>query len=208
MTPPASMKPLPRGRHNLSREEVAESQRLRLVRAMAEVMAKKGYAATSVADILRRARVSRESFYELFADKEACFVSAFDAAYGHLLEAVAASQGSGEEAPRAGASALGAVLENYLAAITSDPAAARVFLIEVYAAGPKALGRRLELQRGLVDALAAALGASTKEDRFAVEALVAATVSMVTARLALGDVDGVRALHAPLMALAGQLGFG
>ena len=60
---------LPRGRHSLSREEVARSQRDRLVRAMADVMAEKGYARTSVADIVRGAGVSRESFYERFGSK-------------------------------------------------------------------------------------------------------------------------------------------
>ena len=78
------MEPLPRGRHSLSREEVAGSQRERLQRAMAEVMAEKGYALTSVADVLRRARVSRETFYELYSSKEDCFMSVFDAAYAAI----------------------------------------------------------------------------------------------------------------------------
>ncbi len=82
------MTPLPRGRHGLSREQVEASQRLRLMRAMAEVMAEKGYARTSVADILRRARVSRETFYELFDSKQDCFMSAFEQAYAHILDAV------------------------------------------------------------------------------------------------------------------------
>jgi AcrR family transcriptional regulator len=72
------MSPLPRGRHGLSREAVEGSQRTRLLRAMVDVMADKGYAGTSVADILRRARVSRETFYELFSSKEDCFMSAFE----------------------------------------------------------------------------------------------------------------------------------
>jgi AcrR family transcriptional regulator len=63
------MQPLPRGRHSLSREEVEGSQRERVQRAMAEAMAEKGYALTSVADILRRARVSRETFYELYTSR-------------------------------------------------------------------------------------------------------------------------------------------
>ena len=195
-------RPLPRGRHGLPREQVTGSQRLRLVRAMAETMAEKGYARTTVADVLRRARVSRETFYELFSSKEECFMSAFEEAYRYAGEAISAAPA----ARRTGTERLAAILDGYLGALASDPAAARVFLIEVYAAGPRALERRLELQRGLVDALARLLGASGPEERFAVEALVAATVSLVTARLAAGDVDGLRDLHGPLIGLAKRLG--
>jgi AcrR family transcriptional regulator len=198
-------RPLPRGRHRLSREQVVASQRMRLLRAMAEAMAEKGYARTSVADVLRRARVSRETFYELFSSKEDCFMSAFEQAYGHIVEAISSVP---RIADQSGIERLARVLEDYLRALASDPVAARVFLIEVYAAGPSALERRLELQRGLVDALAGFLGAEGVEDRFAVEALVAAIVSMVTARLAAGDVDGVRNLHGPIVALAKRLGLG
>jgi AcrR family transcriptional regulator len=203
------MTPLPRGRHGLSREEVEGSQRLRLVRAMAEVMAEKGYARTSVADILRRARVSRETFYELFDSKEDCFMSAFDEAYRGIGEALAAGAGGELAAGGAGGRAvLDIVLEHYLAALASEPDLARVFLIEVYAAGPKAMERRLELQRGLVEVLAQLIGAKSAEDRFAVEAAVAAIVSLVTARLAVGDPEGIRDLHAPLLQLLERLGLG
>ncbi|MFL5846135.1 MAG: TetR/AcrR family transcriptional regulator [Solirubrobacteraceae bacterium] len=187
---------LPRGRHSLTREEVARSQRERLVRAMAEVMAEQGYARTSVADILRAAGVSRETFYQQFSSKEDCFMSAFEEAYGLILSATAAGAGSGAAAPPA---LLDGVLAGYLEALADSPALARLFLVEVYAAGPEALARRAELQRGLVAALATALGT---DDRFAVEALVASITALVTARLVAGDIDGLRALHAPLAAFA------
>lgn len=203
------MKPLPRGRHRLSRDQVVGSQRIRLLRALAEVMAEKGYARTSVADVLRRARVSRETFYELFDSKEDCFMSAFEEAYGHLSAAIAAAPGDGE--PGAGGAAierLSVVLEHYLGALAADPATARVFLIEVYAAGPAAIERRQALQRELVDAIAGLVGAARKEDRFAVEALLAAVVSLVTSRLAVGDAAGLRDLHAPILDLVCRLGLG
>jgi AcrR family transcriptional regulator len=69
---------LPRGRHGLPREVVAQSQRERLLAAVVRVTAAKGYQATSVADILEAAGVGRESFYKHFKDKEDCFVAAFD----------------------------------------------------------------------------------------------------------------------------------
>ncbi|HEV7687975.1 MAG TPA: helix-turn-helix domain-containing protein, partial [Acidimicrobiia bacterium] len=69
---------LPSGRHGLTREAVVASQRGRLVDAMAQIVAEKGYPATTVADVVERAGVSRRTFYEQFADKEACFLAAYD----------------------------------------------------------------------------------------------------------------------------------
>lgn len=197
------MKPLPRGRHGLPRDDVVRSQRSRLVRALAETMAERGYARTSVADILRAARVSRETFYELFSSKEDCFMSAFEDAYAAILEAVAAGsrQSGGPAIER-----FSRLLDDYLGALAADPASARVFLIEVYAAGPTAIERRLELQRRLADAIAEAFELSGPEARFTVEAYLAAVVSLVTARLAVGDVAGLRGLRPPLVALARRMG--
>ena len=68
----------PSGRHRLPREVVAQSQRERMLEAMIRVVAKKGYAATTIADVTKAAGVSRTTFYELFEDKEACFLAAYD----------------------------------------------------------------------------------------------------------------------------------
>src|SRR5437763_11285936 len=90
---------LPRGRHGLSREQVVGSQRGRIFRAMAETMARKGYAATSVSEVLRAAGVSRETFYEQFSSKEECFIAAFEAAVGSVLGAVVGGPGDEARAP-------------------------------------------------------------------------------------------------------------
>jgi AcrR family transcriptional regulator len=203
----AEMTPLPRGRHRLSREEVVASQRLRLVRAMAEVMAEQGYAKTSVADILRSARVSRETFYELFDSKQDCFMSAFEQAYAHILDAILKSAPKGASAARSEPpiERFSRVFGHCLEALASDPAVARVFLIEVYAAGPEAIERRLELQAGLVRAITDLVGAD-EEERFTVEALLAAVVQLVTARLVVGDIDGLRNLHGPVVSLVRRIG--
>jgi hypothetical protein len=131
-------------------------------------------------------------------------MSVFDAAYAAIGEAMAASGGSGDGS---GGNRLARVLDDYLGAIASDPVTARVFLIEVYAAGPKAIERRTALQQGLVDVLASAIGAEER-DRFAVEAGIAAIAALVTARLAVGDVDGIRALRDPIVELLERLGIG
>ena len=59
---------LPRGRHSLERSVVATSQRARMIEAIVTAVAEKGYAAATVGDVIRRARVSRTTFYAMFAD--------------------------------------------------------------------------------------------------------------------------------------------
>src|SRR5215218_6805837 len=76
---------LPRGPHHLARDEVMASQRGRMLDAMAQVVAEKGYGAATVADVIERAGVSRKTFYEHFRDKEACFLAAFDTGVEILL---------------------------------------------------------------------------------------------------------------------------
>src|SRR3954453_9402858 len=69
---------------------------------MAGTMAEKGYVATSVADVLRAAKVSRETFYEQFDSKEDCFMSALEAATGVVLAQAFATRPAGRTPPRRG----------------------------------------------------------------------------------------------------------
>src|SRR6185437_3658246 len=95
-------RPLPRGPHKLSREEVERSQRDRILWAMAEVSAERGYAHVSVADVLSRAGVSRATFYQLFRDKEDCFGAAYEA-LAELITSTLASEFARLEAQETGA---------------------------------------------------------------------------------------------------------
>ena len=132
---------LPRGPHSLAREEVLASQRGRMLDAMAQVVSEKGYGATTVADVIERAGVSRKTFYEHFKDKEACFLGAFDAGVEIVLATVrAADPGEGRPLVRARAR-----VRAYLEVLAAEPAFARTFVIEVGAAGPRALQRRREV---------------------------------------------------------------
>ncbi|HEY6310431.1 MAG TPA: helix-turn-helix domain-containing protein, partial [Streptosporangiaceae bacterium] len=67
---------LPRGRSRLPQPDVRASQRERLLRSVIAAVSESGYLAVTVADIVRRARVSRVAFYAHFADKEDCFLAA------------------------------------------------------------------------------------------------------------------------------------
>ncbi|MCA4779309.1 TetR/AcrR family transcriptional regulator [Acinetobacter towneri] len=68
---------LPRGSHHLAPEQVLLAQKARLIEAAAQCIHQKGYAATSVQDIIHLAGVSRTTFYKLFQDKEACYFHCF-----------------------------------------------------------------------------------------------------------------------------------
>lgn len=135
---------LPRGPHRLAREEVLASQRARMLEAMAHAVAAKGYAATTVANVVGGAGVSRKTFYEHFHDKEDCFLAAFDGGVELLVNAVERAtleaEGEWRDHIRAGVRA-------YLAALAAVPDFARTFLVEVLAAGPRALERRGEVRR-------------------------------------------------------------
>jgi AcrR family transcriptional regulator len=149
----APIRPLPRGPHSLSRDEVVASQRGRMIEAMAETVAEKGYAATTVADVVARAGVSRKTFYEHFADREACFLAAYDAAVDALFAAVADHVAAGEPAGDDWRMRVRAGVRAYLEAMAAEPAFARTFLVEVRVAGPRALARRAEVHARFVDYL-------------------------------------------------------
>lgn len=196
-----SSTPLPRGRHRLSREEVAAIQRSRILRGTTEVMTERGYADTVVADIIKRAGVSRETFYQRFSSKQECFIAALEAVTDHLAATLGqAAAGEGTASRR-----LDRLVGTYLDALAADTPTARLFLIETYAAGPEAMRRRLALQQRYVDGLAEITGASTAEERFACEALVATLVTQVTARFITDRVDTLGELREPIVALAQRL---
>jgi AcrR family transcriptional regulator len=130
---------LPRGNHGLGREVVLLSQRERLMEGVVLAVAEKGYVATRVEDITRRARVSRTTFYEQFADKEECFLAAYEAGSGHQFDVIA--EAIGRAAEDYGAAAVEGVRAN-LQSLSAQPAYTRAFLVEVHAAGPRALALR------------------------------------------------------------------
>src|SRR5438270_13385945 len=70
--------PLPRGPHRLSRAKVSESQRSRLMAAIADVVAERGYPGATIVEISARAGVSPKTFYEHFADKLDCYLAGYD----------------------------------------------------------------------------------------------------------------------------------
>jgi len=124
---------LPRGRHGLSPEFVAQNQCERLLAALAECLYERGYEETTVAMIGKRAGVSKSDFYRQFGSKDACFVAAYDDAVermrGCVLAACAERQQEGWS--RRVLAALGSLLE----LLATEPARTQMVLVEGLRAG-------------------------------------------------------------------------
>jgi len=124
--------PLPGGHHGLSREQVAESQRERLLAALAHTVAANGYGATTITEIVKAASVSSRDFYESFDSKEDCFLAAFDAVVAHLRELASAAAAPVPDWPGQVVAALRAALDFFAA----EPDLARLCLVEPVTASP------------------------------------------------------------------------
>ncbi|MCP2336548.1 TetR/AcrR family transcriptional regulator [Actinomadura rupiterrae] len=208
---------LPRGRHALAPEVVERIHRDRLYAAMAEAMAERGYVRTSVEDVLKRAVVSRQSFYRLFESKLDCFMGAFERAgeilVAHVLNALdpnaEPAPASGDAPGNGGAVAarpaddplptIEQAITAYLDVLAQEMPYARLFLVEVYAAGAEAVERRTALQASLAQVFADLIGAKDDAGRYTCHVIVAATSAMVTPAVAAGDPDALRALGPPLV---------
>jgi AcrR family transcriptional regulator len=131
---------LPRGRSRLPAPAVHASQRERLLQAAIAAAAQKGYAAVTVADIVRRAKVSRAAFYIHFRSREECFLAATrrgsELMFDQVAEAARAmpEDAADEDCLRAGCRA-------FLRFLADEPAFARVFYIEMPAAGTHSVER-------------------------------------------------------------------
>jgi AcrR family transcriptional regulator len=119
---------------------VTESQRNRIHQAMIEVVSARGYPETRVVDVIGVAGVSRKTFYELFESKEDCFLAAYDVLLDNLLGD--ATDAFESKAGDPWAERVAAALEVLLEHLGGHPDEARFAIVEVLAAGPKALARR------------------------------------------------------------------
>jgi AcrR family transcriptional regulator len=120
------------------------SHRARLTDGLAAAIADKGYAAATIADVVAHARVSKRTFYEHFADKEACFLALYsetsDALLAVIADAVAHAGGGWHER-------LATAARAYFERLATEPALIRTGLIEIQAAGPAARAMRREVQQ-------------------------------------------------------------
>jgi AcrR family transcriptional regulator len=142
--------PLPGGHHGLSREQILESQRERLLAAIAQEVASRGYRATTITDVVKLASVSTRDFYEHFDGKEACFLAAFEAVRDHLESVLADTAAAEADWPHQAISVLRAALDFFAA----EPDLARLCLVEPVSATPTIAIRFREVVLACVPALA------------------------------------------------------
>jgi AcrR family transcriptional regulator len=148
----STMGSLPKGRHGLSREEVEASQRTRLLQATIELGTERGFASLTLADIVGRAGVARSTFYEYFADKQQCFLEAFDYAADRVLELVLAVG-----PPPAGdyGSPVHAYISRLLELTVEEPGLVRLVAADGETLGPAAAKRQRAIRSRLADGLVA-----------------------------------------------------
>jgi AcrR family transcriptional regulator len=114
------------------RKEAEKNQRERLFAAMVATVDEKGYEAATVADLVKLSGVSRSAFYKHFEDKQACFLAAVEELVGPTLVKLA-----GDESAPPGVERAQQAFEALIRLIVEQPAAAKMCIVEVYAAGPE-----------------------------------------------------------------------
>jgi len=183
-----------------SREQVSEMQRSRLFGAAVAVVDELGYARTSVGHITARARVSRRTFYELFENREACFVELLEHVVGTIESEIARADLDGlswRERVRGG-------LWTVLCFFDREPALARVCVVQALRGGPRVLARREEILARLAEVLDQGRGEGARAGQSAeltAEGLVGAAFSIVYARLLRGERDPLSGLLNELMGM-------
>jgi AcrR family transcriptional regulator/DNA-binding MarR family transcriptional regulator len=182
------------------RGDVVSLQRARIITAMVEVVAERGVARSTVAHVVARSGVSRRTFYELFSDREDCFLAAFDQAVEQATgRVVPAFEGAGGwlEGMRAGLRAL-------LEFLDDEPGLGRLAVVDALGAGPIALERRARVVGVLIDAMDRGRrepGAAPGMKRFTAEGIVGAVLAVLHARLTDPEPRPMVGLLGPLMGL-------
>lgn len=183
--------------NGVARGRINEIQRIRILAAMAEECAKRGASNITVGDVVQRAGVSRRTFYELFEDRQDCFLAALDEAIDCLSRYVLTAYrrgGSWREQMRAG-------LEALLAFLEEEPFMGRLVVVEALGTGPEALRRRQQLLAEAVDAIDEGRGEGKRGNDppgLAAEGVLGGVLGVLHARLTSSE-------EAPLVGLAGEL---
>lgn len=188
------------GPNGLPRGQVTEIQRSRMLTAAVQAVEEVGYARMTVAQVIGRAKVSRKTFYDVFLDREDCFLAAFDQAIMQARTLVAeafALESGWREGMRSG-------LARLLMFMDEEPGLARLCVVEALGAGPRVLERRAQV----LDELAAivdrgrSMGNVTREPpEVTAEGIVGAVFAVIHTRLLEEDGELLSKLLAPLMSM-------
>ena len=146
---PDHLKPVPVRRERLPREVMAEHQRARALEAVIDLLAKQGYPATTVDDLVAAARIGVGSFYSHFGGKEECLIAAYDLIVGEAEATISRVMDQGSSwVDRV---CLG--VRSLLAWAAAEPSRGRIALVEIQTGGPEAMAhylRNLDAAAGLL----------------------------------------------------------
>jgi AcrR family transcriptional regulator len=181
------------------RTEVERAQRDRLTAAMAHVCSAVGYEEATVERVLAEAGMSRRTFYELFDDREDCFLAAYDDAMRRVLRVVTDAYLDCEAPDRR----LERALDALLALCAANPDCARMCVVEVFAAGSRARERRAEAMDSLARLAQHALGelrGDDRLDRLSAQAFVGAVHELIFPPVDRRDSASLTGLGSDIMA--------
>lgn len=199
--PLSRLAPLPQGRHGLPRSFVTQNQRERIVTALVDAVAARGYNATTVGDITKAASVSRRTFYEHFADKEACFLAAYEMISDHIRSSMRSAANTFEDWPEK----VRAALATMLRFLSAEPELARIYMIEPIAAGGEIAARHQASMQGFAETLKA--GRPERSGKRPLpeateEALVGGIVTLIVREISAGRTAQLEELLPDLVKLA------
>lgn len=179
---------------------------------MIDAVAEKGYVKTTVSDVLKRAGVSRATFYEQFDDKADCFDATYREVTDVLAELMDAELAAlaAQDPPPEPLDAIDTLVGAYLDLMCQTPSLAKVFLVEVYATGPAGIARRratIDVFVELIESLLSSVhfDGTDEERRFTIRTQVVTLVALVTEAAAAGEVERIAQIRAPFRKLIGRV---
>jgi AcrR family transcriptional regulator len=193
------------GPNGLPRGQVTEIQRTRMLTAAMEAVEEVGYARLTVAQVIGRARVSRKTFYDLFEDREDCFLAAFNQA----IDQICALVGEAYEQESNWRDGIRAGLFSLLRFMDEEPGLARLCVVEALGAGPRVLQRRAQIlaqlrqvvDQGRVGAGARVSQAVGEAPEVTAEGIIGAVLAVLHTRLLARGREPFTDLLGPLMSM-------
>jgi AcrR family transcriptional regulator len=174
-------------------------KRERIILGMLKAVGTQGYEETTVQDAIAEAGVYRQAFYDCFSDKEDCYLQALDAGSA-WVELAMRDAAAGETSWRG---QLRGALHSLLLFLNEQPAVGRALLVEVHAAGPRAVAKRTEAMARAASMMdLARKESSAAAPAISAEAVVAGILAVLHSRLASEQTDGYLQLLPELMYLA------
>jgi AcrR family transcriptional regulator len=191
-TPPEALR-RPRGRPAHNGGAPGYDPVERILRALAAVVAEKGYPAMTIGDIAARASISLSTFYANFADKEEAMLAAVDSGSAQMLATTLPAFRRAPDWPHAVRGAYGAMF----AFCAAEPEYTTLGAVDVYAAGRRALEQRDQVMTTMEALLVPGFELKPDVTPIAAEAIGGAIYSMIYDQVKRGGAESMQEI-APL----------